>query len=113
MINHHPHVLQGFESYRGKLIAHSLGNFVFDLPYAETMPTLVLTLEMDKHGITGQRITPAFIDDWIPRPATGNLGREIIGWLADASRPMNAIVVPLAGGTRPASCCRARTPTPR
>ncbi len=97
MINHHPHVLQGFESYRGKLIAHSLGNFVFDLTYAETMPTLVLTLEMDKHGITGQRFTPAFIDDWIPRPATGNLGREIIGWLAEASRPMNAIVVPLAG----------------
>lgn len=97
MINHHPHVLQGFESYQGKLIAHSLGNFVFDLSYIETMPTLVLTLEIDKDGVVGQRCTPAFIDDWIPRPATGNLGREIIGWLAEASRPMNALVVPLAG----------------
>ena len=97
LINHHPHVLQGFESYRGKLIAHSLGNFVFDLYYPETMPTLVLTLEMEKTGITGYRFTPAWINHWIPRPATGNLGREIIGRMADYSRPMNAVVVPLAG----------------
>ena len=30
VIQHHPHVLQGLEFYNGKLIAHSLGNFVFD-----------------------------------------------------------------------------------
>ena len=53
LINHHPHVLQGFESYHGKLIAHSLGNFIFDLYYPETMPTMVLTLEIEKTGITG------------------------------------------------------------
>ncbi|MHB9025152.1 MAG: CapA family protein [Armatimonadota bacterium] len=29
VIGSHPHVLQGFEYYRGKLIAYSLGNFVF------------------------------------------------------------------------------------
>lgn len=27
---HHPHVLQGFEFYKNSLIAHSLGNFIFD-----------------------------------------------------------------------------------
>ncbi len=96
LINHHPHVLQGFESYNGKLIAHSLGNFIFDLYYAETLPTMVLTLEVEKTGITGYRFTPAWINHWIPEPATGNLGREIVGRLADYSRPMNAIVVPLA-----------------
>ena len=31
VIVHHPHVIQGFEVYNEKLIAHSLGNFVFDL----------------------------------------------------------------------------------
>lgn len=95
LINHHPHVLQGFESYRGKLIAHSLGNFIFDLYYTETMPTMVLTLEVDKQGITGYRFTPAWINHWIPEPATGNLGREIVGRLTEYSRPMNAIVVPI------------------
>jgi poly-gamma-glutamate capsule biosynthesis protein CapA/YwtB (metallophosphatase superfamily) len=95
LINHHPHVLQGFESYQGKLIAHSLGNFIFDLYYTETMPTLVLTLEIEKTGISGYRFTPAWINHWIPEPATGNLGREIVGRLADYSRPMNVVVVPL------------------
>jgi poly-gamma-glutamate capsule biosynthesis protein CapA/YwtB (metallophosphatase superfamily) len=92
VINHHPHVLQGFESYGGKLIAHSLGNFVFDLYYPETMPTLVLTLEITKEGIVGYRFVPAWIDDMIPQPATGQLGREIMDRLADYSRPMNAVL---------------------
>jgi poly-gamma-glutamate capsule biosynthesis protein CapA/YwtB (metallophosphatase superfamily) len=96
LINHHPHVLQGFESYNGKMIAHSLGNFIFDLYYTETMPTMVLTLEIEKTGITGYRFTPAWINHWIPEPATGNLGREIIGRIADYSLPMNAIVSPIA-----------------
>ncbi len=100
-------MLQGFESYQGKLIAHSLGNFIFDLYYPETMPTLVLTLEMDKQGITGYRFTPAWINHWIPEPATGDLGRAIVDRLADSSRPMNAIVVPDPLTTRPASTCRA------
>lgn len=94
LINHHPHVLQGFESYGGKLIAHSLGNFVFDLWYPETMPTMVLTLEVAKEGIVGYGFTPAWIDNWIPQPVHGDLSREIIDRLADYSRPMNALVVP-------------------
>ncbi len=92
VINHHPHVLQGFEAHDGKLIAHSLGNFIFDLSYPETMPTIVLTLEMDKDGIAGYFFVPAWIDDYITRPANGQLGREIMDRMADYSRPMNALV---------------------
>ncbi len=29
IIGHHPHVIQGLETYKGKLIAYSLGNFCF------------------------------------------------------------------------------------
>ncbi|MHA1252753.1 MAG: CapA family protein [Candidatus Helarchaeota archaeon] len=29
IIGHHPHILQGIENYKGKLIAYSLGNFFF------------------------------------------------------------------------------------
>lgn len=92
VINHHPHVLQGFESHQGRLIAHSLGNFVFDLYYPETMPTIVLTLEVAKHGIIGCSLVPAWIDDNVPQPARGRLGREIMDRLADYSRPMGALV---------------------
>ncbi len=91
-INHHPHVLQGFEGYDGKLIAHSLGNFIFDLYYPETFPTLVLTLEIEKSGIVGTRFAPAWIDDYIPQPALGTLGYEIADRIADYSTPMNALV---------------------
>ena len=30
IIGHHPHVVQGIETYKNKLIFYSLGNFVFD-----------------------------------------------------------------------------------
>ena len=93
LINHHPHVLQGFEGYDGKLIAHSLGNFLFDLYYPATFPTLVLNLEIEKTGIVGTSFTPAWIDDNVPHPATGRLGYEIMDRIADYSTPMNALVV--------------------
>lgn len=32
IVAHHPHVLQGIEEYKGKLIVYSLGNFYFDYP---------------------------------------------------------------------------------
>ena len=38
---------QGFEVYNEKLIAHSLGNFVFDLSYPETFPSLILNSSLD------------------------------------------------------------------
>lgn len=92
VINHHPHVLQGFESYNGKLIAHSLGNFIMDLSYPETMPTVVLTLDIGPDGITSYRLVPAWINHFITQPATGQLGREILDRLADYSRPLGALV---------------------
>jgi poly-gamma-glutamate synthesis protein (capsule biosynthesis protein) len=32
VLGHHAHILKGVDSYRGKLIFHSLGNFAMDLP---------------------------------------------------------------------------------
>ncbi len=32
IIGHHPHVPQGWEEYRGKMVFYSLGDFVFDTP---------------------------------------------------------------------------------
>jgi poly-gamma-glutamate capsule biosynthesis protein CapA/YwtB (metallophosphatase superfamily) len=92
VIAHHPHVLQGFEVYNGVLIAHSLGNFVFDQSYAETMPTLVLNSEFTKSGFRSFTFRPAFIDEKVPQPASGRLGREILDRQADYSRELNTIV---------------------
>ena len=92
VLNSHPHVLQGFEVYQGVLIAHSLGNFMFDLYYPETMPTIVLRSRVAKEGILDWTFKPAFIDEWVPKPASGRLGREILDRLADYSRFMNTWV---------------------
>jgi len=92
VLNSHPHVLQGFEVYQGALIAHSLGNFMFDLYYPETMPTIVLRARVAKEGILAWTFKPAFIDQWVPTPASGRLGREILDRLADYSRQMNTWV---------------------
>ncbi len=89
LIIHHPHIVQGFESYNGKLIAHSLGNFIFDLDYAETMPTMVLNTEVDEDGYKNFSITPAFIDDYITQPAQGELGLHILDYIAQKSKELD------------------------
>jgi poly-gamma-glutamate synthesis protein (capsule biosynthesis protein) len=45
IIGSHPHVLQGFEYYRGKLIVYSLGNFVFNSRTGSTM--MIQTVFLD------------------------------------------------------------------
>ncbi|MCV6605237.1 MAG: CapA family protein, partial [Porticoccaceae bacterium] len=47
VVIHHPHVVQGFEIYKGKLIAYSLGNFLFDQYFQETHRSAMLYVWMD------------------------------------------------------------------
>jgi len=61
----HPHVLQGFEFYKGKLIAYSLGNFVFTNFKNET---LILTVEFGDEGLAVVEIIPCLINNYRPEP---------------------------------------------
>lgn len=92
VIVHHPHIIQGLEVYNGKLIAHSLGNFAFDLDYPETMPSMILYADADFSGFSNYRIKPVFIDRYIPRPAIGQLGIHILDYLASRSRELGTRV---------------------
>ncbi len=92
VIVHHPHIIQGYEIYNGKLIVHSLGNFIFDLSYPETMPTMILQTEIDESGFTKYSFNPVFIDDYIPTPAIGNLGLHILDYIARRSKDMNTYI---------------------
>ena len=89
VICHHPHIIQGFEVYDQKLIAHSLGNFVFDLTYPETMPTMILNAKINETGFFEYTVTPAYIDDWIPQPAVGEFGRHLLDYLAFRSKELD------------------------
>jgi poly-gamma-glutamate capsule biosynthesis protein CapA/YwtB (metallophosphatase superfamily) len=92
VVNHHPHILQGLEVYRGKLIAHSLGNFAFDLTYAECFPSVILNAQLDASGFFDFSLTPVWIDHWIPRRAEGELGRHLLDYLARRSRDLGTYV---------------------
>ena len=89
VICHHPHIIQGFEIYNSKLIAHSLGNFVFDLSMQETCPSVILNTEIDETGFSKFTVDPIYIDDFIPLPAAGELGKYILNDLAMKSKKMD------------------------
>jgi poly-gamma-glutamate capsule biosynthesis protein CapA/YwtB (metallophosphatase superfamily) len=89
VICHHPHIIHGVELYKGKLIAHSLGNFTFDLPYPETCPTFILNTKVDETGFYSFEIAPVYIDDFIPQKAKGELGLYILDYLARRSKSLD------------------------
>lgn len=89
VVNHHPHIIQGVEVYNGKLIAHSLGNFIFDMNRADTMPSMILHAEATDEGFAGFKIIPAFVDNYVPQPATGQLGLYILDYLARRSKELD------------------------
>ena len=48
VIGHHPHVVQNFEVYKGKVIFYSLGNFVFDQYWSnDTQEELAIGIVLD------------------------------------------------------------------
>lgn len=52
IIGHHPHVVEDIEQYKGKYIAYSLGNFVFDQNFsAETMKGLAVRVWLKNNTI--------------------------------------------------------------
>jgi hypothetical protein len=92
VVCHHPHVLQGFEVYDGKLIAHSLGNFAFDQYLPETYSSVILNSAITEDGFSSFWLTPVFIDDYVPGPATGGLGLDILRRISDYSRELGTFI---------------------
>jgi poly-gamma-glutamate capsule biosynthesis protein CapA/YwtB (metallophosphatase superfamily) len=73
VVGGHPHVTQGAEYYRGKLIVYSLGNFVFDgFDDAATRTGWLLRLTLDKSGLVAWETLAAHMDDdGSPQPIAG------------------------------------------
>ena len=71
VIGAHPHVTQGAEMYRGKLIVYSLGNFAFDLlDRPENALGWQLRLVVDRRGVVSFSTTAVRIDaEGTPFPA--------------------------------------------
>lgn len=87
VIGHHPHVLRGVEHYHGGVIAYSLGNFVCDMVWDETLRTsAILQCRMSKQGISDVNLIPIHIDaDFRPVPVTGAQEARILSRLNELS----------------------------
>ncbi|MGE5557571.1 MAG: CapA family protein [Bacillota bacterium] len=83
VVGHHPHVLQGIEIYRGKIIAYSLGNFAFSSMSKKVTDSAVFKIFWNGNHPEKLVIYPMNVANWETlyqtRPRTG----------ADAERVLN------------------------
>ena len=92
IIGHHPHVVQGVEIYRSKIIAYSLGNFIFSPGSSKGRQSVILSIRADRGKITGARIYPVYISGIQPRILTGSQGQK---WLGEVSKRSRKFKTPL------------------
>ena len=84
-IGHHAHVLQGFELYNDRLIAYSLGNFLFDQYHYTTQLGMLLYVWMDGDRFHRAEIVPLDINGYVPTPATGAFRYAVLNRVARLS----------------------------
>jgi poly-gamma-glutamate capsule biosynthesis protein CapA/YwtB (metallophosphatase superfamily) len=86
VIGSHPHVLQGFEAYKGKWIAYSLGNFVFSTTaFSKSSETGVLKAECGKDGDCGLKFEPMLAKNSQPAPMEAAEGQALLARLSELS----------------------------
>jgi hypothetical protein len=94
VLSHHPHVMQALEFYKGRLIAYSLGNFLFPYKTVEGRKSFILKADMGPGGTTNVRVTPVYLGEWgRPTIQKGSSAAGILGKLRDISAPRGAKVV--------------------
>jgi poly-gamma-glutamate capsule biosynthesis protein CapA/YwtB (metallophosphatase superfamily) len=86
IIGHHPHVLQGIEYYRGKMIAYSLGNFIFggNSRSANCTTAIVKARFIPDHIET--QLIPIRVRSWRPEPADSASALRIHRLVEERSR---------------------------
>jgi len=94
VIGHHPHVAQGFELYKGVIIAHSLGNLFFDQLRLETMLGLLVVVDMQGNQVRQVCGVPVYIEDYQAKPMCGSIRSVFLRRIGEFSR--NVRVFPYA-----------------
>ncbi|WNR43219.1 CapA family protein [Paenibacillus roseipurpureus] len=86
IVGGHPHVLQGFEQYKGKWIAYSLGNFIFttnDNP--KTWETVILEAACSKEKSCDLHLVPILTKSALPTPMNEADGSKLFERLSGIS----------------------------
>jgi poly-gamma-glutamate capsule biosynthesis protein CapA/YwtB (metallophosphatase superfamily) len=85
VVAHHPHVLQGMEWYRGRLIVYSLGNFVFDQDFLSTFSSVFLRTLWEGDQLIEARVLPVEIIDYQPAVVTDGAAARVLAKLWERS----------------------------
>lgn len=85
VVTHHPHVLQGAEFYKGRLILYSLGNFVFDQNFHVTYPSAFARIVWDDAGLVAARLIPFELQDYRPVPLVGEGADRVFSQVLESS----------------------------
>ncbi|WP_284125707.1 CapA family protein [Parerythrobacter aestuarii] len=86
VVGHHPHVTHGLEIYKGALIAHSLGNFLFDQDHPHTHSTYALKVWLENGKFLRAEVIPLQMLDYRPVPAVGGMRESVLRrvfWLSE------------------------------
>jgi poly-gamma-glutamate capsule biosynthesis protein CapA/YwtB (metallophosphatase superfamily) len=87
IIGGHPHVLQGFEQYKGKWIAYSTGNFIFTTRYdvRKTLDSAIVEASCSKSGSCDLNLIPVYTELAKPVQMTGDSARKLLARLTQVS----------------------------
>jgi len=91
-IAHHPHVTQGLELYDNKLIAYSMGNFIFDQNFSATQHSFILYVWLDEGTFHRAEIVPLYVKGYKPTPATGSNRYTVMKRLTELSKVRNTLI---------------------
>jgi len=93
VLSHHPHVIQAVEYYKGRLIAYSLGDFVFDHYSRKTGEAFILDAKLGPDGVTDVKATPVYLDGYgKPEFVTGSEATVILERLKLISAKRSTLV---------------------
>ena len=93
-IGHHAHILQGIEIYKNRLIAYSMGNFMFDQTYYTTQLGMLLYAWMDGDELHRVEVVPMYVNGYVPTPATGAMRYAILNRVARLSQDLGTCMRP-------------------
>gem|GEM_PF-424972 len=93
VLGHHPHLLQGLEIYKNRLIAYSLGNFSFGSYSGSAVDSIILKVYLCESGLYSAHCIPINVDnrkvEFQPRIMNGERRDKVIAKLKRLSRPLN------------------------
>lgn len=93
VLGHHPHVLQGLELYKNRLIAYSLGNFAFGSYSSEAVDSIILRAYLSEDGLFYAQCVPINVDnrevEFQPTELFGQRRLEVVHKLQKLSANLN------------------------